>query len=313
MLQDRVLSSLHYHLKSVGIDAHINNEAVTEIMLNPDGNLWVEEFGKPCYISHQVNPEMAQNLINSIAASINTIVNDLHPILECELLTDGSRFEGLVPPIVPNVSFTLRKKAIRIFTLEDYLDSSIITQEHYDYICLAISEHRNILVVGGTASGKTTLVNAILAKMAALFPDERHVLIEDTNELQPTANNCVTFRTHLTAHIGMRELLRATLRYRPDRIIVGEVRGGEALDLLKAWNTGHSGVATVHANSAPLGLDRIEQCIEEVVPHANQRMIASSIHTLIYIEKTSDGRRVKEISEVTGFDPITSQYLTLSI
>ncbi|MCD9504013.1 P-type conjugative transfer ATPase TrbB [Photobacterium phosphoreum] len=313
MSQDRVLSSLHYHLSCVGIDAHINNDAVTEIMLNPDGNLWVEEFGKPCYISHQVDNETAQNLINSIAASMNTIVNNQHPILECELLTDGSRFEGLVPPIVQNVSFTLRKKAIRVFTLEDYLDNGIMTLEHYNYICQAISEHRNILVIGGTASGKTTLVNAILAKMAELFPNERHVVIEDTNELQPTANNCVIFRTNSIANVGMKELLRATLRYRPDRIIVGEVRGGEALDLLKAWNTGHSGVATVHANSAPLGLDRIEQCIEEVVQRANQRMIASSIHTLIYIEKTPEGRRVKEISEVTGFDSITSQYLTQPI
>ncbi|WP_305840269.1 P-type conjugative transfer ATPase TrbB [Photobacterium leiognathi] len=314
MTLSRILASVQYHLKMVGIDEHLSNDDITEIMLNPDGNLWIERFGQPCQLSHTVDASVAQNLMNAIASSVNTIVDSRSPILECELLTDGSRFEGTMPPIVPNVSFTLRKKATRIFTLEDYLDSHIMTTAQYDAIIHAIEHHQNLLVVGGTASGKTTLVNAILHKMAACFPDERHIILEDTNELQTSAKNCVVFRTHPTANVGMRELLRATLRYRPDRIIVGEVRGGEALDLLKAWNTGHSGgIATIHANSAALGLSRLEQCIEEVASKANPHMIASTIHTLIFIEKTQQGRRVRDICTVDGVDTQNGGYLTRSI
>ena len=314
MTQSRILASVQHHLKTVGIDHYLSDDNVTEIMLNPDGNLWIERFGQPCQLSHTVLPAAAHSLMNAIASSVNTIVDSRSPILECELLTDGSRFEGTMPPIVPNVSFTLRKKATRIFTLEEYLASQIMTQAQYDAVIHAIKHHQNILVVGGTASGKTTLVNALLQKMATLFPDERHIILEDTNELQTSAKNCVVFRTHPTANVGMRELLRATLRYRPDRIIVGEVRGGEALDLLKAWNTGHSGgIATIHANSAPLGLARLEQCIEEVANKANPHMIAATVHTLIFIEKTPHGRRVRDICTVSGVDTENGGYLTQSI
>ncbi|TFZ62416.1 P-type conjugative transfer ATPase TrbB [Photobacterium damselae subsp. piscicida] len=299
---DRITKSINYHLDRCGLTPFLHNDLVTEIMLNPNGQCWIEEFGKPYYLSHDIEPGAAQNLINAIADSVNVIVNKDNPILECELYTDGSRFEGIVPPVVPSVSFTIRKKATRVFSLEEYVENHILTQAQYDVIIEAVLAHKNIMVVGGTGSGKTTLVNAILAKMAQLFPHERHVVIEDTNELQPSAANSVTFRTHPKAGVGMRELLRATLRYNPDRIIIGEVRGGEALDLLKAWNTGHEGgIGTAHANSAYLGLERIEQCIEEVMPHANQRMIASTVHMLIYIEKNAHGRQVKEISTVSGF------------
>lgn len=309
---ERIAKSINYHIERCGLTSFLTNDSVTEIMLNPDGNCWIDEFGKPYYISHKIEPILAQNLINAVADSVQLIVDRDHPILECELYSDGSRFEGVVPPVVPNVSFTIRKKATRVFTLEDYLDNQIITQEQFDYICQAISERKNILVVGGTGSGKTTLVNAILAKMAELFPHERHLILEDTNELQPSAENSVVFRTHPSANITMRELLRATLRYNPDRIIIGEVRGGEALELLKAWNTGHEGgTGTVHANSAALGLERIEQCIEEVTPIANKRMIASTVHTLIYIEKSHDGRKVKEICEVLGYDG--NKYITNNV
>jgi type IV secretion system protein VirB11 len=314
MKNERTLSSLAYHLKTIGIDQYLHDNNVTEIMLNPNGELWVERFGQPCVLSHTITNDAAQNLINSIASSCNTTIDTNNPILECELITDGSRFEGIMPPVVANVSFTLRKKAIKVFTLEDYLNSNILSKKHYDYIIQCIKKHKNIVVVGGTASGKTTLVNAILAKMAELFPDERHVVLEDTNELQPTAKNCVVMRTHPKAGIGMRELLRATLRYRPDRIIVGEVRGGEALELLKAWNTGHEGgVLTIHANSGSLGLERLEQCIAEVSASPYQRMIASTVDILIFITKSNDGRKINEICEVTDFDNVNGKYITTNI
>ncbi|WP_363318260.1 ATPase, T2SS/T4P/T4SS family, partial [uncultured Vibrio sp.] len=185
-----------------------------------------------------VSPDKATRVLNALSDYHKTVVTSSSPILECELPTDGSRFEGLVPPLVDNPSFVIRKKATRIFTFTDYLASNALSATAAHHLIELIDRHRNIVVVGGTGSGKTTFVNALLYEMAQRFPNERCILLEDTNELQCSAPNHVIKRTHPNADISMRTLLRTTLRYRPDRIIVGEVRGGEALELLKAWNTG---------------------------------------------------------------------------
>lgn len=298
----RELVSLKYHVDNIGITQYLDDDNVTEIMLNPDGKLWVEAFGQPMKYCHNVSHDNAMRVINAIADYHGLIVDKQQPLLECELPIDGSRFEALIPPLVHQVSFVLRKKATRIFLLEDYVNSGVLSKEQYDLLVDLIMNHRNILIVGGTGSGKTTLANAILAKMAECFPNERVVILEDTNEIQCQAQNFVTMRTCDKAGVSMRTLLRATLRYRPDRIIVGEVRGGEALDLLKAWNTGHpGGVATIHADSACLGLERLEQCISEVAVKINQNMIASTVHSLVSISKTSQGRKVQEIIQTKEF------------
>lgn len=301
--KQRQRRSLTSHLQRAGILEPLQDDNVIELMLNPDGNLWVEAFGKPMYCHGRVSPADANVIIRAIAHYHEEIIDREKPILECELPLDGSRFEGVVPPLVPQPSFTIRKKATRVFTLADYVAGGIMSAPQRNAIERAIAARKNILVVGGTGSGKTTLVNAFIEAMVQHDDSDRFIILEDTNEIQCSAKNAVIMRTAESASVGMQRLLRVTLRYRPDRILVGEVRGGEALDLLKAWNTGHpGGTATIHANSALLGLERLEQCIEEVTPNVNRKVIASTINIVVFIRKTAKGREIKEIIEVLGYE-----------
>jgi type IV secretion system protein VirB11 len=168
-------------------------------------------------------------------------------------------------------------------------------------LSLAVVERRNILVAGGTSSGKTTLANALLAEIAHL--NERVILIEDTRELQSPAPDTVALRTR-AGSVTMADLVRSTLRLRPDRIIVGEVRGPEALDMLKAWNTGHpGGIATVHANSAASALCRLEQLVQEAVLTVPRRLIAEAIELVVFIAGRGSARRIRTVARVNGLDP----------
>lgn len=301
--KQRAIKSLNSHLERTGILALLNDDTVIEIMLNSDGWLWVEAFGKPMYKHCMITPDDANIIIRSIAHYHNELIDKECPVLECELPTDGSRFEGIVPPLTAQTSFTIRKKATKVFTMDDYVQGGTMTQRQYEIIQAAIANRQNILIVGGTGSGKTTLTNAVIDAMVKYNSDDRIIIIEDTNEIQCTAENSVIMRTSEKAKVTMGKLLRVTLRYRPDRILVGEVRGGEALDLLKAWNTGHpGGVATIHANSALLGLERLEQCIEEVSSNVNKKVIAQTINLLIFIKKTPQGRIIKELACVRSYD-----------
>lgn len=307
--QARQIRALKSHLSRAGILPFIENDNVIEIMLNPDQTLWIEEFGRPMYEAARIAPNDAAAIMNAIAHFHETILDRERPVLECELPVDGSRFEGIVPPLAANPSFTIRKKATRVFPLEEYRDLSILTPAQYDALLNAVAGRKNILIVGGTGSGKTTLANAIIDAMVRHNASDRFVILEDTNEIQCRAENHVIMRTNERAGIGMRQLLRITLRYRPDRVLIGEVRGGEALDLLKAWNTGHpGGLCTIHADSGALALERLEQCIEEVSVNVNRRMIASTIHCVVFIKKTPQGRRIEDIIEVTGYENGRYQY-----
>lgn len=298
---NRFTRSLNTHLERAGLLALLNDDTVTELMLNSDGALWVEAFGRPMYRHGEISPDDASILIRTIAHWHGEIIDRENPVLECELPTDGSRFEGVVPPLVAQTSFTIRKKAARLFTLDEYLAGEVLTRTQHDALRRAIAVRENILIVGGTGSGKTTLANAIIDAMVSHDENDRIIILEDTNEIQCAAQNSVIMRTSEKANVGMGRLLRVTLRYRPDRILVGEVRGGEALDLLKAWNTGHpGGLATIHANSAALGLERLEQCIEEVSVNINRKMIASVINWIVFIKKTPEGRQIQELARVTG-------------
>ncbi|WP_235424014.1 P-type conjugative transfer ATPase TrbB [Citrobacter koseri] len=300
---ERQLRSLKSHMGRAGILPFIENDNVIEVMLNPDRSLWIEEFGKPMYEAARIEPNDAAAIMNTIAHFHDTILDQKHPVLECELPVDGSRFEGIVPPLAANPSFTIRKKATRVFLLEEYLRLGILTQAQHDALLSAVAHRKNILIVGGTGSGKTTLANAIISAMVSHNDGDRFLILEDTNEIQCRAKNHVIMRTSERAGIGMRQLLRITLRYRPDRVLIGEVRGGEALDLLKAWNTGHpGGLCTIHADSAALALERLEQCVEEVSVNVNRKMIASTIHCVVFIKKTPQGRRIEEVLNVTGYE-----------
>lgn len=285
----------------------LNDKQTIELMLNSDGKLWVEQLGSEMFCWGEMSEAKAKSIIASVASMLDTVVNADNPILECELPLDGSRFEALLPPVVANPTFTIRKKATKIFTLDDYLHQKIITLKQKELIERAINDRKNILVVGGTGTGKTTLSNALIESIAKLTPEHRVVIIEDTAELQCSSKNKVILRA--TDKVSMLRLLKATMRLRPDRIIVGETRGGEALDLLKAWNTGHpGGVATIHANSAYGGLTRLEQLIGEVSNNQMGELIAEAVNVVIFIAKTNRGREVKEIAEVVGYDKDSGKY-----
>src|SRR5690606_20866946 len=239
-----------------------------------------------------------------VASHARSEIHGLAPIVSAELPQHGGgageRFEGLLPPVAPGPCFAIRKPASRVHTLADYVADGIVPEAGARLLARAVAERRNVLVAGGTSSGKTTLANALLAEMATL--DERMILIEDTRELQCAAPDTVALRTR-PGVASMADLVRSTLRLRPDRIVVGEVRGGEALDMLKAWNTGHpGGIATVHANSASSALHRLEQLVQEAAALVPRRLIAEAIDIVVFIAGRGTSRRVDAVVAVEGLD-----------
>ncbi len=304
--RDRIITKIEREFGKEILDI-LKDDLTIELMLNSDGKLWIEKLGQDMYCYGDFSENKAKSIITSVASLLDTVVNADNPILECELPIDGSRFEALLPPIVATPTFTIRKKANKIFTLDDYVSSGIMTIEQKSIIENAIKDRKNILVVGGTGTGKTTLSNALIYSISKITPDHRIVIIEDTAELQCASENKVILRA--TEKVSMLRLLKATMRLRPDRIIVGETRGGEALDLLKAWNTGHSGgVATIHANSAYSGLTRLELLISEVSNGNMGELIAEAINIIINIVRTNNGRKIEQIVKVVGFDKELGKY-----
>lgn len=279
---------------------YLEEPGLVEIMLNADGALWIDRLvtGMECIGTMQ--PSQAESVICSVAAYHKEIVTREKPIFEGELPLNGERFEALIPPVVSAPVFTIRLKASKVFTLAEYVEAGIMTEHQKSVIESAVLDRQNILVVGGTGTGKTTLTNAIIEAIERLTPEHRLIIIEDTAEIQCSAKNANLL--HSTDTVDMLRLLKATMRLRPDRILVGEVRGPEALALLKAWNTGHpGGAATVHANGARAGLIRLEQLIAETSTNPMQKLIAEAVDLIVSISKTPDGRRIDEILSVIGF------------
>jgi type IV secretion system protein TrbB len=279
---------------------------VIELMLNADGRLWVDRLGQPMKAVGKLAASAAESFIATVASTLRSAVTRENPILECELPAEppfyGSRFEALIPPVVSSPVFTIRRKASAVFTLAEYERQGIMTGLQRAAIEHAVEERQNILVVGGTTTGKTTLTNAIIDQIVHATPHHRLAIIEDTAEIQCAAPNAVIMRA--TDTVDMQRLLKATLRLRPDRIIVGEVRGGEALAMLKAWNTGHpGGTCTVHANHARAGLTRIEQMIAEVSQTSMRALIAEAVNLIVSIVRidSAPGRRIHEVVAVNGF------------
>lgn len=271
-----------------------------EVIANPDGRLWVEQVGKGRVpTEHRLEPVETERVIRLVATLTGAEATREKPIVSAELPPidngrGGERFEGVLPPVARAPCFAIRKPATRIFTLEDYAASGVLTLEQAGTLRQAIAARANIIVAGGTGSGKTTLANALLHEIAAL--GERVVILEDTRELQCAAEDVVALRTQ-PGSVSLSDLVRSTLRLRPDRIVVGEVRGPEALDLLKAWNTGHpGGIATLHANSARAALARLEQLAMEVCETPPTALIAEAVDLVVFIERGGPaGRRIPEI------------------
>ena len=302
----------------------LEGELVEDIVLNPDSAIWAKQLGSGFRRVGQMSSSQAVCAMNTIASMRGMVLNYEKPVLETELPLDGSRFEGLIPPVVRHPIFAIRLRPKRIFTLDQYQQSGIITDKtdplnrlrrrdnfaqqlagcsHVEVIRAAVAARKNILTVGSTGSGKTTLTNAILAAIATVSANDRVISIEDTTELQCSVPNYVDLRS--VGNVTMLDCLRACMRLKPTRIVVGEVRGAEAHTMLKAWNTGHTGgAATVHANDALSGLIRLESLIAEATNAPQQQLIAEAIDLVVFIDEEATlpaGRKVREVALVTGY------------
>jgi type IV secretion system protein VirB11 len=288
----------------------LSDPDVTEVMCNPDGSLWTESHSAGMrQTADRLSATQIESLIGTVAALLGTVAHGRAPIVEGELPITGYRFEGILPPVSTAPTFVIRKSASQLYTLDDYAKSGVITVAQLEVFRDAVRGRRNILIAGGTASGKTTLANALMREIVdAGDPAERIVILEDTRELQCEARNAVQLHTGEVADLT--RLVRVTMRLRPDRIIVGEVRGAEALALLKAWNTGHpGGITTVHANSAAAALLRLESLVQEAGVPPQPRLVAETVDLVAFIVRTPEGRRIKELARVSAYDANRGGYV----
>lgn len=285
----------------------LEDPATIEVMLNPDGSLWHEKLGD----SHPqkigaIDPHYGLSIIRQVAGILR---RDVHALLEAKWPLDGSRFAGQIPPVVPGPTFAIRKHASRVFTLDQYVENGIMTQRHADVLSQALAARRNILVAGGTSSGKTTLLNALIAESVKQRPYDRFIIIEDTPELQCTAEDAVRYQTvhdnDPARRVTLSDLVETSLRMRPDRILVGEVRNKYALDMCNAWNTGHEGgLASIHANNAVDTLHRLK-VLMRMHPDAQgldlDDYISRVVHVIAHIAREDGSRKLRSIVRVGGY------------
>ncbi|MGG7519418.1 P-type conjugative transfer ATPase TrbB [Allorhizobium undicola] len=291
----------------------LDDSNVVEIMLNPDGKLFIERLGHGVAPAGEMSPAAAEMVIGTVAHALQSEVDTNQPIISGELPIGGHRFEGLLPPIVAKPAFTIRRRASRLIPLDDYVRTGVMTDLQAGTIRSAIASRLNIIISGGTGSGKTTLANAVIDEIVRSAPEDRLVILEDTAEIRCAAENAVLL--HTSDSVDMARLLKSTMRLRPDRIVVGEVRDGAALTLLKAWNTGHpGGVATIHSNTAMSALRRLEQLTAEASQQPMHEVIGEAVDLIVSIERTPRGRRVRDIITVERFAKgeyeIQSEHLT---
>jgi len=287
----------------------LEDPVTLEVMLNPDGRLWIDRVTEGLSDSGAtLSPEDGERIVRLVAHHVGAEVHAGQPRVSAELPGTGERFEGLLPPVVTAPCFAIRKPAVAVFTLQDYVAAGIMTEAQASALRDGVTARANILVAGGTSTGKTTLTNALLAEVA--HTADRVVIIEDTRELQCAAPNLVALRTK-DGVATLSDLVRSSLRLRPDRIPIGEVRGAEALDLLKAWGTGHpGGIGTIHAGSALGALRRMEQLIQEAVVTVPRALIAETIDLIAVLSGRGSARRLSELARVTGLGPGGDYHLT---
>jgi type IV secretion system protein VirB11 len=284
------------------IAGFLEDPLIVEVMLNPDGRLWIDRLSEGLAdTGERLSPADGERIVRLVAHHVGAEVHAGSPRVSAELPGTGERFEGLLPPVVAAPAFAIRKPAVAVFTLQDYVAASIMAADQAEILRCAVADRRNILVAGGTSTGKTTLTNALLAEVSKSA--DRVVLIEDTRELQCAAPNLVAMRTK-DGVATLSDLVRSSLRLRPDRIPIGEVRGAEALDLLKAWGTGHpGGIGTIHAGTAIGALRRLEQLIQEAVVTVPRALIAETINLVAVLSGRGASRRLAELARVEGLGP----------
>ena len=303
-MKDNLLSLLEISLGKK-IMEYMNDKDIIEIMKNDDGKVFGDSLTKGEFYICDMDSVAAENIVKLVANHVNQEVTPENPLVSAELPGSGFRFEGNIPPVSKTSAFNIRKHSSLIFTLDDYVNSKIMTQEQANVIKRGIKDRKNILVVGGTKSGKTTLCNALLEEIAQY--NQRVIIIQDTNELQCNCENVLYLRA--TETVPIRRLLTSTLRRTPTRIVIG-VRDGAALNILKAWNTGHpGGVCTLHADSAERGLLQLESYIMEVSRDPQRDTIARTVNMVINLQLDGLSRKVKEIIELEGYDYDTRKYL----
>jgi pilus assembly protein CpaF len=302
------------------IEAWILDPAVTEVMVNGSGAVFVERDGRL-----QALPDVTvreQNLrvaVRNLARALGDDISEEQPLLDSRL-PDGSRVAAALPPVsLGGTTLTIRKFQGRFFTTDELVRIGTMTADQLRIMQEAIDARDNILISGGTGTGKTTLLNALVASLPS---EDRLIVIEDTAELQLEAPNLVRFEARRAQPdlqaVTIRDLVRATLRHRPDRILVGEVRGGEAFDLLQALNTGHSGtLSTIHANSADQALRRFTSCVLQSgvdLPYpAIRHAMAECLQLLVHLERRRGRRVVTELVRVRGYHASSDTYKLESV
>ena len=289
------------------IIAAFGDADVTEIYVNPQDcaiRLDTRSRGK-VESGETIDSHRVEMFLNAVATRLGVTLTSASPRIEAELpsrVFAGARLQGFVAPVTSGPAFNIRKPASAIFSLDDYVRSGVLSGDQGIVLRATVAERKNILIVGGTNTGKTTLANALLHEIAAQFPNDRVVILEDTVELQCAARDQLALRT--TSTVSLADLLRSALRTSPSRIIVGEVRGAEALDLLDAWATGHpGGVATLHASSAEGALHRLDRLAQRANVPAQTELVAEAVHLIVLIEGGHGRRHVSEIARVRGLDP----------
>ena len=288
---------------------------ISEIMVNGPDAIFIEKAGYLQRVPEaKLTPESLIVAVKNIARRLGDDISDEKPILDSRL-PDGSRVAAVIPPCsIHGVTLTIRKFNSHKFKMNDLVQAGMLTADLADQLAEFVVGRKNVLICGGTSSGKTTFLNSL----AEFIPeDQRILLIEDTAEIRIEKENVVRFEARREQNglpaVTIRDLLRATLRHRPDRIILGEIRGGEAFDLLQLLNTGHSGtISTVHANSAAQGISRFTTCVlqsgVELPYRAIKTNIADSLNIIVQIDRRPGTRFISEVLEIRGYEPASDQY-----
>ena len=318
--QERILKMLRSAM-GPAVTALLDDPAVTELSANSDGRVWVDRVGEGRRdTGEKLGPASVHRILSIVADAKGEAIGDTHPSFDAIVPGHGYRFIGTLPPLTPAPAMTIRKKPSRVISLAEYQEARILTPRHREFLEYASRERLNLIIAGGTGSGKTTLANAVLAVMAET--GHRIITIEDTPELQNSAADQESLYA-LPGIRTMQDCLRCALRMHPDRLIFGEVRGPEVRDMLMAWNTGHrGGLCTIHADSAKDTLARIEEMLAAGSDGAGVQgppplaQIARAIHVIVFIETTRDrtrypaGRFVADVVRVEGLDAENRYRLT---
>jgi len=296
------------------LESFLDQDDVQEIFVNPDGKVFVNRAGKDKEFVGHMDSDRVDGFLSSVASSLNTTITKYSPTIDGPLIIDGSRISGEIPPIVVGPSMRIRKHAKAVLELSKFVEFGTMTADQYALIQEAILASKNMVIVGGTASGKTFLANSILREVSELKRADRILTIEDTPELNIVSEDHLSW--YVTDDVPMQKMLHRALRATPDRIVVGEVRGGEAYQLLKMWNTGHSGgLCTIHSDKGDLdGLMRLERmCGESDEARGMPRewmgsLIGNVVHMLINIVNKGGTRKIHSIVNVENYDLSSTSY-----